>query len=217
MIRKNRVKYYNAFSHVYDKFIALHSRDLQQKARNFLISTADPRPGDTVIDICTGTGSLLPRYAEAVGEKGRVVGIDFSIGMLRVAREKTRELKNVFLVLADVAALPVKPGVADAVSCSHAFYELKNETADACLGEVRRVLRNGKAFYMMEHEIPRNRLIRGLYTLRLLSMGSKRMKEILENETGRFKAVFETVSKIVSPTGKSKIIIARKGKETTQP
>ena len=214
MLRKNRVKYYNAFSHVYDQFIAMHSKDLQQKARDFLITTVDPQPGETVIDICTGTGSLLPLYAANVGDNGRVIGIDFSIGMLKVARNKTRHLKNVSLVLADVAALPVRSGTADAMSCSHAFYELKGETADACLKEVKRVLKNTRSFFMMEHEVPKNRFIRGLYYLRLMSMGSDRMKEILENETGRFKENFEKVQKVVSPTGKSKIIIATKQSES---
>ena len=210
MLRKNRVKYYNAFSHVYDRFIALHSKDLQQKARDFLIATVDPAPGDTVVDLCTGTGSLLPLYSERVGRSGRVVGVDFSPGMLRVARAKTRHLKNVFLVLADVAALPICSEVVDAASCSHAFYELKGPTADRCLREARRVLKRGRSFFMMEHEVPKNRFVRRLYYLRLASMGSNRMKEILKNELGRFKAVFASVKRVVSPTGKSKIIIARK-------
>jgi len=210
MIRKYRVKYYDAFSLVYDRFIALHSKDLQQQARNFLISTVAPREGDTILDICTGTGSLLPLYAQKVGTRGRVIGIDFSEGMLQVAKRKADGFKNIFLIRADVAALPISSESVDAVSCSHAFYELRGETADACLKDIRRILKKGGAFYMMEHETPRNRFIRGLYYLRLLSMGSDRMKEILKNETGRFKQIFTTVQKKVSPSGKSKIIIGTK-------
>ncbi len=212
MIRRYRIKYYNAFSHVYDGFIALHSKDLQQAARNFLISVARPSPGETVVDICTGTGTLLPLYARHVGDGGRVIGIDFSPGMLRVAQRKTRALKNVLLVRADVATLPLRDAAVDVVSCSHAFYELKQDTATSCLREVRRVLKKGRAFFMMEHEIPKNRFIRFLYYLRLLSMGSDRMREILKDETQRFREVFDTVEKKVSPSGKSKIIIGRKGK-----
>ncbi len=210
MMRKYRAKYYDAFSHVYDEFIALHSKDLQQQARNFLISTVAPREGETILDICTGTGTLLPLYADKVGPRGRVIGIDFSGGMLRVAKRKTDGFENIYLIRADVAALPLSSESVDAVSCSHAFYELKGETADACLREIKRTLKKGRAFFMMEHEVPRNRFIRGLYYLRLLSMGSDRMKEILKNETGRFRQVFSSVQKVVSPSGKSKIIIGEK-------
>jgi len=210
MLREKRVKYYNAFSHVYDKFIALHSKDLQQKARNFLISTVHPASGNTVIDICTGTGTLLPLYAEKVGKKGYVLGIDFSIGMLKVAKKKIQHLKSVSLVLADVSSLPVRRDCADVISCSHAFYELKEKTADACVREAARALKPGKTFFMMEHEVPQKRFIRGLYYLRLLSMGSNRMKEILKDETRRFASVFSDVNKTVSASGKSKIIRCRK-------
>ncbi len=210
MIRRYRIRYYDLFSHVYDTFIAMHSKDLQQKARNFLIETISPKPGDTVVDICTGTGSLLPLYAKKVGEKGRVIGVDFSPGMLRVAQKKTRSLPNVSLIQADVAYLPIRSEIAEAVSCSHAFYELKGHTANACLREIRRVLKNGHAFFMMEHEIPKNRIIRWLYYLRLLSMGSDRMKEILQDEMYRFRMIFESTNKLVSASRKSKIIIGKK-------
>ncbi len=217
MTRKKRIKYYNAFSHVYDKFISLHSKDLQQKARNFLIATVRPQKGDVILDICTGTGSLLPLYAQAVGEKGKVIGIDFSKGMLRVARKKTEHFKNIFLVQADVSALPVRSEIASAISCSHAFYELGGKTADACLHEVWRILKKGHAFFMMEHEIPRNRLIRAMYYLRLFSMGSQRMREILHHETERFEKIFDPVKKIISPSGKSKIIVAQKRGKSPNP
>jgi demethylmenaquinone methyltransferase/2-methoxy-6-polyprenyl-1,4-benzoquinol methylase len=210
MMRRYRVKYYNAFSHVYDKFIALHSKDLQQKVRNFLVATVNPKKGETLLDICTGTGSLLAIYAEKVGEKGRIIGIDFSSGMLKAAQRKTNHLKNIFLVQADVSALPLKHESADAISCSHAFYELKGKTADSCVREAERVLKPGKTFFMMEHEVPKNRFIRGLYYLRLLSMGSDRMHEILKDETRRFIDIFGGVDKIVSSSGKSKIVSCRK-------
>lgn len=210
MIRRYRIRYYNAFSHVYDKFIALHSGDLQQKARNFLISTVNPTVDETVLDICTGTGSLLALFSEKVGERGRVIGIDFSYGMLRVAHKKTRHLKNILLVLADVSSLPIRSEGIDAVSCSHAFYELKGATADLCVKEVKRILKKDRAFFMMEHEVPKNPFIRFLFYMRILSMGSNRMMEILRNELRRFTDVFEEVKKVVSPSGKSKIIISRK-------
>ena len=45
-------------------------------------------PGDTVVDLGCGTGINLPRLAEAVGPRGRVVGVDVSSGMLAEARRR---------------------------------------------------------------------------------------------------------------------------------
>ena len=42
----------------------------------------------------------------------------------------------------------------DAVTCSHAFYELKGETQERTLREILRILKPGKTFLMMEHDVP---------------------------------------------------------------
>ncbi|EMA01565.1 class I SAM-dependent methyltransferase [Haloferax denitrificans] len=75
-------------------------------------------PGETVVEMGCGTGANLPYLAERVGPAGTVVGVDFSPGVLDVARERTREYPNVHLVRADATRPPVRPndaaGVPDA-------------------------------------------------------------------------------------------------------
>ena len=57
--------------------------------------------GDSVLDLGTGTGVLLPYLAERVGTEGKVVGVDLSEGMLSRARQKFGDLENVDLLLMD--------------------------------------------------------------------------------------------------------------------
>ena len=61
-------------------------------------------PGDTAVYLCCGTGANLVHLAEAVGETGRVVGVDLSPGMLAQARQRVERhgWRNVDLVEADV-------------------------------------------------------------------------------------------------------------------
>jgi ubiquinone/menaquinone biosynthesis C-methylase UbiE len=48
-------------------------------------------PGDHVVDLACGTGPNFEHLVAAVGERGRVVGVDFSSGMLeRAARRAAR-------------------------------------------------------------------------------------------------------------------------------
>ena len=49
--------------------------------------------GDSVLDLGTGTGVLLPFVAEKIGEKGKITAVDYSAGMLRKAVEKYSCLK----------------------------------------------------------------------------------------------------------------------------
>jgi ubiquinone/menaquinone biosynthesis C-methylase UbiE len=204
-MRKFRQFYYDCFSSIYDRFVALHSSDREGSLRSYLADKTGAASGDRVLDICTGTGSLLEKLCRRVGPDGMVVGIDFSRGMLSTARRKIATPRGVYLVQADAGCLPFKESVFDAVTCAHAFYELKGRSQSACLQEVVRVVRPKKPFLMMEHEIPRNRFVRLLFYLRLFSMGARRAIQILKKERQFLGQYFDHVEKLSTPTGHSKI------------
>jgi ubiquinone/menaquinone biosynthesis C-methylase UbiE len=139
-----------------------------------------------------------------------VVGFDFSIGMLEVAKGKSADLNNVYLLQAEASALPFKESVFHAVTCSHAFYELKGETQDHCMEEVGRVLTPAGSFLMMEHDIPKNPVIRMLFYIRLLSMGASKAIQILRHEKAYLRGYFENVTSFKLPGGLSKLMVCRK-------
>lgn len=211
MSQKNlRRSYYNAFSRFYDRFVALHSSDRRGAMRRYLSHLTPVKEGERVLDICTGTGSLLLHLREKVGTHGLLVGVDFSRGMLEMNRQKTGTYRNICLAETDVASMPFPDESFDAVTCSHAFYELKGETQDRALKEIVRVLKTGKAFLMMEHDVPKNPLVRAMFYLRLASMGAGRAIAILRHEKHTLESYFKSVEKVATPTGRSKIMICRK-------
>lgn len=209
--RKYRRKYYDFFSHFYDAFIALHSRDQSGELRKFLVQQAKLKPGDIALDICTGTGSVLPNLHEHVGAEGLVVGLDFSHGMLRAARDRWgHKFSHICFIEADVAHLPFGDNSLEGVTCSHAFYELKGDTQERALREIGRILKKGKPFLMMEHDVPDNPVIKFLFYLRIYFMGSGKAMEILGREQVVFQKYFARVQRIRTPSGGSKIFICRK-------
>jgi demethylmenaquinone methyltransferase/2-methoxy-6-polyprenyl-1,4-benzoquinol methylase len=209
-MKLSRRKYYDYFSRFYDKFISIHSADKGENARVFLSENVGLQDGDMTLDICTGTGSLLPHLGNRVKKEGIVAGVDFSLGMLSAGRPKVAGHSNILLIQADVSYLPFKDGIFDSVTCSHAFYELKGETQDCCLREIVRVLSTGKPFLMMEHDVPENFLIRMLFYLRLLSMGVKKAKGILKNERTFLKKYFNSIEVLITPNTRSKILICKR-------
>jgi ubiquinone/menaquinone biosynthesis C-methylase UbiE len=209
-MRDTRRAYYDKFSSVYDRFVALHSRDKQGLARKFLVDQIPAQNLGSVLDLCTGTGTLLTCIQPKVGPDGQVVGVDFSPGMLRVAKEKIRSLANVHLVEADAGSLPFADGTFDAVTCSHAFYELKGETQTSALHEIVRILRPGGVFLMMEHDVPTNPLVRTLFYLRLTFIGSGRAIAFLRREREVLERYFGRVEKITAPGGRSKVMLCHK-------
>jgi ubiquinone/menaquinone biosynthesis C-methylase UbiE len=65
------------------------------------------QPGDAVLDVACGRGSNFPYLQCAVGERGRIVGVDYSATMLAGAEALIRKKRwtNVELVRADAATI----------------------------------------------------------------------------------------------------------------
>ncbi|MGD8869321.1 MAG: methyltransferase domain-containing protein [Gemmatimonadales bacterium] len=204
-----RIRYYDVFSRIYDRFVAAHSSDPEGRLREKLAERAGLRRGDRALDLCTGTGAMLPALARRTGERGLVVGLDFSRGMLEQARSKLAGTSGVVLVRADAERLPFRDGCFRAISCSHAFYELKGAGAERALEEVARTLAPDGVFVMMEHGLPEKRLTRLLFYIRLLSMGLRKALEVLGHEEEFFQRHFRVVERLDTESGRSKIIIGR--------
>lgn len=176
---------------------------------------AGAKQGDFVLDLCTGTGSVAMVLANYVGTNGLVVGLDFSQGMLSKAQKKVRKqkLKNINWIQAEASELPFKDNSFAAITCSHAFYELKGPQRKGVLGEIVRVAKPGGRFCMMEHEVPKNFIIRILFYLRMYAAGAREVHSFLKEEVTLFKKFFRHVQKEVVSTGRSKVIYGEVAKE----
>lgn len=123
---------YDASAPAYEKHWApallRHSRDLVR----LLAPAGGPRH---VLEVATGTGSLLPELVTVAGTGGSVVAVDRSLGMLR------RVVIPVPRAQADALALPVRSGCVDVAVAAFVLFLLPD--ADAAARELHRVLRPG--------------------------------------------------------------------------
>jgi ubiquinone/menaquinone biosynthesis C-methylase UbiE len=204
--------YYDLFSKIYDFIIRLHSRDREGSLRRFITEKTNLSKGQRALDVCTGTGSVAAELARRAGENGLAVGLDFSRGMLEKAKEKAfrLNLRQLHLVQAYADQLPFKDSSFSGVTCSHAFYELKEKERTMAIDEVARVLRTGGRFCLMEHAKPEKLIPRILFYIRLLFLGSKDARKFLIEEGSIFGESFNNVTKVMSPTGRSKLIYGEK-------
>ena len=209
-VRTGRRIYYNVFSYVYDAFVNLHARRDAGDTRNFLVEMANPegKTNPTILDICCGTGAVIAAFANRYPESV-TVGYDFSRGMLRKARNKQEYRKTIFIE-GDAASLPFADESFDVVTCSHALYELKRRTRQIALREMRRIIHSNGAVLLMEHEVPDHPLIKMLFNIRMMTMGSADSVEFVKGGLDPFRRIFSDVSLYHSPTGKSKLIVCRK-------
>lgn len=98
------------------------------------------REGGRVLDAGCGTGRALPPLRAAVGPSGVVLGADLTPAMLREAARAGRD-RDGALLLADVAALPLRPSALDAVFAAGLIAHLPDPAGN--LREIARVVRPG--------------------------------------------------------------------------
>ena len=85
---------------------------------DLLLARSAVAAGESVLEIGCGTGAATVPFAQAVGEHGRVVGVDISEPMLAGARKRIAEsgLGNVSLIEADAQVHPFEPDRFDLIT-----------------------------------------------------------------------------------------------------
>jgi len=85
---------------------------------DLLLARSEVAAGESVLEIGCGTGAATVPFAQAVGEHGRVVGVDISEPMLAGARKRIAEsgLGNVSLIEADAQFHPFEPDRFDLIT-----------------------------------------------------------------------------------------------------
>jgi demethylmenaquinone methyltransferase / 2-methoxy-6-polyprenyl-1,4-benzoquinol methylase len=134
----------------YDRYSSLLSFGQDPRWRRFLVSRIDTGPGDTVLDVATGTGQVARELVRQHGSS--VVGLDQSPQMLAVARERTAGLP-VRLVEGRADELPFAEGEFDALTFTYLLRYVDDPAAT--MRELARVVRPGGTIAMLEFAVPR--------------------------------------------------------------
>jgi len=138
----------------YDLLNSLMSAGLHHRWRERAADIAAPTAGDSVLDVCCGTGDLTFELAGRVAPGGHVVGCDFSEPMLDLAREKAeaRAADSVRFEWADALNLPYD---ADRFDVATVGFGVRNfADRDRGLRELNRVLRPGGKLVVLEFTKP---------------------------------------------------------------
>jgi ubiquinone/menaquinone biosynthesis C-methylase UbiE len=136
------LRLYEKEAHKYDREMNLFDRLLFAGGREWVCSQAQGE----VLEIGLGTGRNLPYYRNDV----RLTGIELSPAMLEIARTRARELgRDADFRVGDAQALDFPDESFDTVVCTLSLCTIPNDRA--AVAEVRRVLRPGGRFLLLEH------------------------------------------------------------------
>lgn len=76
--------------------------------------------------------------------------------------------------------------------------------------EMKRVVKPDGKVLIMEHEVPQKPIMKMMFHMRMLMMGSTDSREFLRQDLSPYKKIFTNVTLPHTPSGKSKLIICRK-------
>jgi len=154
--QSKKVQVEEMFNHIspkYDLLNHLLSANIDKLWRKKTIKLLKPWHPELILDVATGTADFA---IEATAINGaRVIGIDISEGMLGVGRTKVYKkglAKRIELIKADSEKLPFEKDTFDAAIVGFGVRNFENLKAG--LAEIKRVLKPGAVFYVLEFSKP---------------------------------------------------------------
>lgn len=149
----NSVFFYGIMAGLYDTVCdGIYFRNYESSPRKAVLEAINNN--DKVLDLCTGTATNAIRIAKQKPET-KIVGIDISKDMLRVAKEKVRKqnARNIQLYSMDATKMKFKDRCFDKVIISLVLHELDEALAEEVLREAARVLKDDGSIIVTEWEL----------------------------------------------------------------
>lgn len=140
---------FDRIARVYDRMNAVMTAGMDRRWRERAADIANVGPGDRVLDVATGTGDLALELSGRVGDGGEVIGLDFSEGMLELAREKAPGIR-----FDQGSALELPYGDGEFAAATVGFGARNFSDLGRGLAEMRRVVRPGGRVVVLEITTP---------------------------------------------------------------
>ncbi|HEX7122972.1 MAG TPA: methyltransferase domain-containing protein [Gemmatimonadaceae bacterium] len=139
----------------YDLLAWLFTLGRERAFRERLVELARLAPGEAVVDVGCGTGTLAIAAKRCVGATGIVHGIDASPEMIELAKRKAGgQGVEVAFQTAVVEALPFPDASFDVVLSTLMLHHLPRAVREQCAREMRRVLKPGGRVLAVDFATP---------------------------------------------------------------
>lgn len=150
---EDRQALFNRIAPVYDNLNDLLSLGQHRIWKRMAVSWSGAKAGDTVLDLCCGSGDLAFLLSDKVGSNGKVLGLDFSKEQLLIAssRQKLRSkacYMNIKWVEGNALDLPFSDSYFDAITIGYGLRNVVDRLK--AMEEMYRVLKPGSKVSVLD-------------------------------------------------------------------
>ncbi len=187
----------------YDLINHVVSLGMDKRWRRLAAQTCLEENPRHVLDLGCGTGDLTISLARLADEHAEIIGLDYSLPMLERARKKADRAgvgEKIKFSHGEATNIPFPDGHLDCVGISFAFRNLTYKTP-LCLphlAEVKRVLKPGGRYVIVESSQPANRAIRTLFHLYMRTVAQS-VGAIISTNRGAYRYLAESMSRFYTP------------------
>ncbi|SHH49519.1 class I SAM-dependent DNA methyltransferase [Tepidibacter thalassicus] len=94
---KSQIDFFNSMADKWDEIIYIDDKKI-----NYALNQLNIKSGDTILDVGTGTGVMIPFLLNKIGKNGEILAVDIAENMLNIAKNKFRFENRVNFLKLDV-------------------------------------------------------------------------------------------------------------------
>jgi ubiquinone/menaquinone biosynthesis C-methylase UbiE len=139
----------------YDSYMRRMTLGREHVLREETVRLARVEPGDSVLEVGCGTGTLTLAAKRQAGPSGQVFGIDVIPGMIAASQQKAaRAQEEVTFQLGSIDDIPFPANRFDVVICSFMIFHMAEQTRRKGIAEVYRVLKPQGRWLVLDLALP---------------------------------------------------------------
>jgi ubiquinone/menaquinone biosynthesis C-methylase UbiE len=135
----------------YDLIMVFLTLGRENKLRKKTLDMAQIKPGEKVLEVGCGTGTLTIAAGARTGTSGEAAGIDIAPEMIKAAKRKAKKRgANITFQVSSIEHIPYPDKRFEVVLGSFMIFHMPEETRIKGLAEIFRVLKTGGRLFIID-------------------------------------------------------------------
>ncbi len=175
----------------YDSYMRTMTFGRERALREMTVNLAGVKPGDCVLEVGCGTGTLTLAAKRQAGPSGKVFGIDVIPGMIDLSQRKAAQANlDVTFQSGSIDDIPFPANQFDVVMCSFMIFHMSDMVRRKGITEIYRVLKPKGRWLVLDLALPTQPVQRAIAQKLLGGMLQHDLRELLPSmEASGFSAV----------------------------